>query len=161
MLYVDDDIITSKINKRIDAESSSLKSSFNLTDEGNLKDDLGTRFDFNSDGFIELTQPRMIHRALKFVGLDVNDQHVKIHDSPASSEKLLDNDPNGKPHLQPCHYRSAVGCLSYISATIHPDITMPVQKCARFCNDPRQEHEEAVKRISQYLLTLRLGSRER
>ena len=35
---------------------------------------------------------------------------------------------------------------------IHPDITMAVQQCARFCNDPRQEHKEAVKRIYQYLL---------
>ena len=78
----------------------------------------------------------MIQRALKVVGLDVSDQHVKMHDSPASSEKLLDNDPNGKPRLQPWHYRSDVGCLSYISAMIHPDITMPVQQCATFCNDP-------------------------
>ena len=94
----------------------------------------------------------MIQRALKVVGLYVNYQHVKIHDSPASSEKLLDNDPNGKPRLQPWHYRSAMGCLSYIYAMIHPDITMPVQQCARFCNNPRQEHEESIKRIFRYLL---------
>ena len=132
MLYVNDAILVSKSNKRIDAEIRSLKSSFNLTDEGPLKYYLLTCFDHSADWFIELTQPRMIQRALKVVGLDVNDQHVKMHDSPASSEKLLDNDPNGKPRLQPWHYRSAVGCLSYISAMIHPDITMPVQQCARF-----------------------------
>ena len=34
---------------------------------------------------------------------------------------------------------------------IHPDITMPVQQCARFWNDTRKEHEEAVKRICRYL----------
>ena len=33
-----------------------------------------------------------------------------------------------------------------------PDITMTVQQCARFCNHPRQHHEEAVKRIVWYLL---------
>ena len=33
-----------------------------------------------------------------------------------------------------------------------PDITMPVQQCARFCNNPRQQHEVAVKRIFWYLL---------
>ena len=54
--------------------------------------------------------------------------------------------------LQPWHYRSAVGCLSYIYAMIHPDITIPVHQCAIFCHDPRQEHEEAVKRICWYLL---------
>ena len=35
---------------------------------------------------------------------------------------------------------------------VRPDITMPVQQCARFCNNPRQKHEEAVKRICRYLL---------
>ena len=138
MLYVDDTILVSKSNKRIDAEIRSLKYSFGLTDKGPLKDYLGTCFDRNADGSIKLTQPRMIQRALKVFGLDVNDQHVKMHDSPASSEKLLDQDPNGKPRMQPWHYRSAVGCLSYISAIINPDITMPVQQCARFYNDPRQ-----------------------
>ena len=138
LIYVDDAIMVSKSNKRIDAEIRSLKSSFGLTKKGPLKDYLGTRFDRNADGSIEPAQPRMIQRALKVVGLDVNDQHVKMNNSPASSKKLLDNDPNGKSCLQPWHYCSAVGCLSYISLMIHPDITMAVQQCARFCNDPRK-----------------------
>ena len=104
MLYIDDAMLVSKSNKRIDAEISSLKSSFNLTDEGPLKYYLGTRFDCYDDGSIKLTQPRMTERALKVVGLDVNDQHVKMHNSTASSKKLLDKDPNGKPRLQPWHY---------------------------------------------------------
>jgi hypothetical protein len=29
---------------------------------------------------------------------------------------------------------------------------MATQQCARFCNDPKREHEEAVKRICRYLL---------
>ena len=35
---------------------------------------------------------------------------------------------------------------------IHPDIPMPVKQCARLFNDPRKEHEEAVKCIFQCLL---------
>ena len=35
---------------------------------------------------------------------------------------------------------------------VRPDITMRVQQCARFCNNPRHQHEEAVKRICWYLL---------
>ena len=129
LLYVDDAILVSKSNNRIEAEIRSLKSSFGITEKGPLKDYLGTRFDRNSDGSIELTQHRMIQRAVKVIGLDVNDRHVKMHNYPASSEKLLDNDPNGKPRLQPWHYRSAVDFLSYISAMIRPDINMPVQQC--------------------------------
>jgi hypothetical protein len=64
----------------------------------------------------------------------------------------LDNDPNGKHREQSWNYRSAVGCLSYIQAMIQPDTTMPVQQCTRFCNEPKRDHEEAVKRICRYLL---------
>ena len=43
-------------------------------------------------------------------------------------------------------------CLSYIQAIIRHDITMTMQQCARFCNIPNKEHEEAVKHITRYLL---------
>jgi hypothetical protein len=42
--------------------------------------------------------------------------------------------------------------MSYTQAMIRPDITTAVQQCARFCNNPKQEHEEAVKRICHYLM---------
>ena len=109
MLYVDYAILVSKSNNCIDAEIHLLKYSFNLTDEGPLKDYLGTCFDRNADGSIDLTHPRMIQSALKVFGLDVNDKHVKMNDSPASSEKILDDDPNRKPRLQPWHYSSDAG----------------------------------------------------
>lgn len=38
---------------------------------------------------------------------------------------------------------------------IRPDCTFAVQQCARFCNNPTQAHEEAVKRICRYLLRTR------
>jgi hypothetical protein len=78
--------------------------------------------------------------------------NTKLHDTPASDHKLLDNDPDAAAQQQKWNYRSAVGCLSYTQAMIRPDITMAVQQCARFCNDPKQEHEEAVKRICRYLM---------
>jgi hypothetical protein len=35
---------------------------------------------------------------------------------------------------------------------IRPDVTMSVQQCARFCNNPKRKHEEAVKRVCRYLM---------
>jgi len=35
---------------------------------------------------------------------------------------------------------------------IRPDLTFAVQQCARFCNEPRRSHEEAIKRACRYLL---------
>ena len=36
---------------------------------------------------------------------------------------------------------------------MRPDISFTVHQCARFCNDPKMVHEQAVKRIIQYLLS--------
>jgi hypothetical protein len=94
----------------------------------------------------------MIERVLNIVGLDSNSERTKMHDTPASESQLLDKDPDGAPRVQTWNYRQAVGSLSYLQANVRPDITMSVQQCARFCNDPRKCHEEAVKRICRYLL---------
>ena len=75
-----------------------------------------------------------------------------MHNTPACDIKLLDDDIDGLPRLRNWNYRSVVGALSYLQAMVRPDITMPVQQCARFCNNPRQQHEEAVKLICRYLL---------
>jgi hypothetical protein len=152
VVYVDDAILISPHASQIQDEIRSLQVDYALTDDGDLKDYLGTRFERNNDGSITLSQPKMIERVLKIVGLDPSCDRTKLHDTPASEHKLLDNDPDGKPRKQPWNYRSAVGCLSYLQAMIRPDITMAVQQCARFCNNPQQEHEEAVKRICRYLM---------
>jgi hypothetical protein len=110
-----------------------------------LKDYLGTRFEPHVDGSISLTQPKMIERVLQVVGLNPKSEGTKLHDTPACDHKLLDNDPNAAGRKHKWNYRSAVGCLSYTQAMIRPAITMAVQQCARFCNNPKQDHEEAVK----------------
>ena len=92
----------------------------------------------------------MLDRIFKILDLDPSATNVKLHDTSATT--VLDNDPDAKPRQQTWNYRSAVGCLSYLQAMVRPDITMAVQQCARFCNNPKLEHEQAVKRIARYLL---------
>ncbi|CAJ1960803.1 unnamed protein product [Cylindrotheca closterium] len=70
VVYVDDAILISPDDSLIDSEIQSLKSSYFLTDEGPLKDYLGTRFVRAEDGTIEMTQPKMIERVLEIVGLN-------------------------------------------------------------------------------------------
>ncbi len=139
---------------KIHSEIKSLQQDFDLTNDGELKDYLGTRFTRHTDGSIELSQPHMINRILEMVGIHP-DSNTKMHDTPAIDSRLLDNNPDGAPRVQKWNYRSIVGSLSYLQAMVHPDITMAVQQCARFCNNPQREHEEAVKRICQYLLKVK------
>ena len=150
ILYVDDACIISHSKHAITNEISSLQRDFDLTNDGELQDYLGTRFDRSPDGSVTLTQPRMVDRVLEIVGL-LSGSNVKLHDTPATA--ILNS--TSSPRLQKWNYRSAVGCLSYHNAMVRPDITFAVQQFARFCNNPGQEHEEAVKRICRYLMKTR------
>ena len=151
VVYVDDAIIISADKEKINSEIKSLQQDYVLTDDGELKDYLGTRFTRHPDGSIELSQPHMVNRILEMVGI-TSHSNTKMHDTPALDSKLLDNDPEGAARVQSWDYRSVVGSLSYLQAMVRPDITMAVQQCARFCNKPQRQHEEAVKRICRYLL---------
>ena len=136
---------------KIEYEIKSLQKAYNLTDDGELQDYLETCFTQLEAGVIVLEQPRMIECILEMVGLHA-DKRIKIHNTPACERNLLDKDPEGLPRSQPWNYRLVVGSLSYLQAMIGPDLTFSVQQCARFCNNPSKQHEEANKRICQYLL---------
>ena len=43
--------------------------------------------------------------------------------------------------------------LNYLVNCTHPELSFAVHQCARFCNDPKRVHEQAVKRIIRYLLS--------
>ncbi|KAL3770316.1 hypothetical protein ACHAWO_008541 [Cyclotella atomus] len=58
----------------------------------------------------------------------------------------------GKPRKLKWKYRTAVGMLSYLQANTRPEISMATHQTARFCNDPKLSHEQAIMRIGRYLL---------
>ena len=45
--------------------------------------------------------------------------------------------------------------LNYFVNCTHLEIAYAVHQCARFCNNPKRSHEQAVKRVLRYLLTVR------
>lgn len=92
IVYVDDAILISPDKSLISSEIASLQQDYDLTDDGELKDYLGTRFTKHNDGSIELSQPRMVRRILQMVGLDPDSDRTKLHDTPASDTQLLDNE---------------------------------------------------------------------
>ena len=98
VVYVDDAILISPSQGKIQQEIKSLQQSYDLTDDGTLEDYLGTRFIRHNDGSIKLTMPKMIGRILDIVGLDINDTRVKMHDTPADPNNILDN-PEDNPGI--------------------------------------------------------------
>ena len=63
-------------------EITSLKRDFDVTNDGELQDYLGTRFDRSPDGSPTFTQPHMVDHVLDIVGL-LSGSNAKIHDTPA------------------------------------------------------------------------------
>ena len=153
-LYMDDAVLISPDLSQIKACVQSLKEDFALTDDGPLHDYLGTRFIRSEDGSIELTQPQMIQRVLKYIGIDPTSESVKMHDTPSASDKILTRDTDGTERRQTwnLNYRGVLDGLSYLQSMVRPDITFAVQQCARFANNPKRTHEEALKQICRYLL---------
>ena len=94
-LYVDDAALFSPNSTAINREIMPLKQSFDLTDEGDLQDYLGTRLTKHPDGRIELQQKKTIKNCLELLGMGPTSKNVKTHDTPAESSKSLHADENG------------------------------------------------------------------
>ena len=94
----------------------SLKQSFELTDEGDLQDYLGTWLTKHPDGRIKLQQKKTIDNCLEMLGMGPTSKNVKTHDTLAESSKILHANEDGANRKHAWNYRAGVGCLSYLQA---------------------------------------------
>ena len=147
IVYVDDAILCGLNQHDINQVIESIKSDFKLTDEGDFHTYLGINMRNNLNGTYELIQPHLISKALDVLGLrpDSNPCHT-----PA--DRLLHRDTSGKERESTWSYRTVLGIFNYIAMTTRPDISFAVSQCARFAENPKQSHEQALKRIGRYLL---------
>ena len=80
----------------INCEILSLKQSFQLTDEGELQDNLGSWLTKDPDGWIELQQMKSIDNCLEMLGgMGPTSKNVKTHDTLAESSNILDANEDG------------------------------------------------------------------
>ena len=124
------------------------KQSFDLTNEGDLQDYLGTRLTKHPDGRIKLQQKKTIDNCLELLGMGPTSKNVKTHDTPAESSKILHADEDGANRMHAWNYQVVVGCLNYLQAMTQPDLTYSVH---HFCNNPKLLHEQGLKHICRYL----------
>ena len=146
--YVDDCLIFSDEKEKIDKLLIQLKKTFNLADEGeDVKAYLGIKVDKDTDGTITMSQPALIGRILN--ALDLAGENIWMHDTPANTILFKNEDSNAR--IQTWNYRSVIGMMMFVAMSTRPDITFAVYQCAKFNANPKQCHEEAVKRIERYL----------
>jgi hypothetical protein len=153
LTYVDDCIIIGDTSDCINKPIQSLHEgdeNFVLQDEGSINKYLGVKIKQVDDFLFELTQPFLIERVTKFLGIDNGRTNEKL--TPVG-KPLLNKDLNSVPHKYDWEYRRAIGMLTYLTGSVRPDIAMAVHQCARFRINPMRSHEQAVMRIGCYLLS--------
>ena len=155
IVYVDDCIIVGKSASEIDSFVESMKNGsegFILTDEGDINKFLGIEIKEISKTKFELSQPYLIERLVKLLGLWDNEYSVNCNPKNTPVGKpLLNKDLDGKPRKKDWNYRTAVGMLTYLQSNTRPDISMAVHQLARFSQDPKLSHEQAATRLGKYL----------
>jgi hypothetical protein len=120
---------------------------FDVEDKGDIKDYLGVHVTTISDGKLKLWQPHLIRQIVDDVKLPKN----AIRTVPALSSKILQRDENAPSYRGSFHYRSVIGKLNFLEKSTRPDIAYAVHQCARFCEDPKKVHYEAVLHLAKYL----------
>ena len=159
LTYVNNCIIISPSRDSIDCLISSMQSgpeNFKLTNEGGVNNFLGVEITRLDDNSFELSQPFLINRILNFLGLCINEFETDANSTSTPVAKgLLHRDLDGKGQTYSWKYCTAVGMLSYLQNTSHPEILMAVHQTACFSNNPMLSHEKSIMQIGQYLLNTR------
>ena len=113
---------------------------------------LGIQIEKNDEGGFIMSQPFLIDRIIASIqGM----KDANLCKSPASTTVNLNKDENGESRKESWNYRSVIGMLNYLVNSTQPDLAYSVHQCARFSNNPKKLHEQAVKRILRYLLFLK------
>ena len=154
LFYVDDGIFISPRKQGVDKAIADLsnpiksKNKYKIDDQGDITDYLGINFDVMEDGSLKLWQPHLIDQIIDEVGLKPDDKSKPI---PAASTKILSRCREEPSVKCPFNYRKVIGKLNYLEKSSRPDIAYAVHQCARFCEDPKEQHINAVIYLTKYL----------
>jgi hypothetical protein len=153
LCYVDDGIFVSPSSKSVDQAIRDLsnpkkaKARFVIEDQGDISDYLGINFEKLPDGKFKLSQPHLIDQIIEEVGL----KHTDTARTPSQSTKLLRRDEEEPDYQCDFNYRKVIGKLNFLEKSSRPDIAYAAHQCARFCQDPKKSHVDAVIHLAKYL----------
>ncbi|GJT33473.1 retrovirus-related pol polyprotein from transposon TNT 1-94 [Tanacetum coccineum] len=139
-IYVDDIIFSSTSQNLCDDFAKIMHDEFEMSMMGELNFFLGLQIKQMED-IIFFNQSKYIKEMLKKLGLE-DSKPTKM---PMSTEIKLtkDDEANSKDSSK---YQGMIGSLLYLTA-IRPDIMFSVCLCARFQENSKTTHLEAIKRI--------------
>ncbi|GKD47735.1 retrovirus-related pol polyprotein from transposon TNT 1-94 [Tanacetum coccineum] len=139
-IYADDIIFDSTCQEMCDDFAKIMHDEFDMSMMGELNFFFGLQIKQMEDD-IFFNQSKYIREMLKKFGLE----DFKPIKTPMSSDTKLMKDKDYET-VDSSKYRGMIGSLLYLTAS-RPDIIFSVCLCARFQEDPKTSHLEAVKRI--------------
>ena len=109
-----------------------------------------------TQGKIHLTQQKLIESILDDLRLNPkegpNSNPVKVKHTPMPGGKWLGrhlDSPDFDGHF---HFRRVIGKLNFLADSTRGDISYATHHIARYVNNPKQEHGEAIKYLGRYLV---------
>jgi hypothetical protein len=160
-IWVDDGLICSYNQSKIDSIVQSLNSNFEIT-SGPAAMFVGLQISrIRSQKLLFLHQSHYIRKVLKrFNMADCNPKKVPADPHSRLDKNMCPSSPTEMDSMSKIPYREAVGSLLYIMVTTRPEIAFAVNQVSRFCQNPGPLHWESVKRILSYLAgTINYGLR--
>ncbi|GJW43228.1 retrovirus-related pol polyprotein from transposon TNT 1-94 [Tanacetum coccineum] len=143
-IYVDNIIFGSTSQNLCDDFAKIMHDEFEMSMMGELNFFLGLQIKQMEDE-IFFNQSKYIKEMLKKFGLEDS----KTTKTPMSTEIKLTKDDEADS-VDSSKYQGMIGSLLYLTAS-RPDIMFSVCLCARFQENPKTTHLEAVKRIFRYI----------
>ena len=146
---VDDGVFVGPNENEINESIKALQAlKYDIEINGDIDDYLGINFKRCTDGSIKLTQPHLTQQIIDEIKL--SDRLVN-KETPAAPSKIMRRSENEPKFNNRFHCRRIIGKLNFLERGTRPDIAYAVHQCARFSEDPKVSHGQAIEHIVRYL----------
>ncbi len=148
-LYVDDLLIAGDDKDGISLIKGELSKRFEMKDMGEAKMCLGLEITRDrANRILKLSQTAYAESVLERFAMT----NCKPVATPLESRRksIPDSDPSQKP-AGDVPYRSAIGCIMWLSVGTRPDLAYAFGYLAKFSESPLVEHWTSIKRVLRYI----------
>lgn len=143
VLYVDDVLLSSNSDEKLEYVINSLSSEFKMKDLGVPKRFMGINITLE-EGLLTLDQAHYTRKIIEKFGME------ECHETKTPIEINLQlKRSDGEPTQEP--YRELIGSLMYLAIGTRPDIAFAVSFLSRFQEGATDNHFKHAKRILRYL----------
>jgi hypothetical protein len=152
-VYVDDLLIMSQSDPKIQEVKKALNKNYEMQDLGLASTVLGIKISYNLEaGVLTLSQERYAEEVLKRFNME-NCKPLPTPMSPGTkfTKEMSPRCDEEEEQMRDVPYRSAIGSLMYLMVCTRPDLAHSIGVLSRYLEKPGKQHWEGVKRILRYL----------